>query len=134
MKRKLWIGLAALLTLTGCRYENFDKRCEREAREFTAKQCPRRMDPYTIMDSLTYTPRLKQLTYFYTLEGDLDNKALMTSDLMDEFQTSLYKNLSESIEMKAYKEHNLNFRYVYISGSTGEILTEVTLTPDVYNR
>ena len=45
--------LGALLGFCACHFESFDERCAREAREYTEKQCPRRMDQYTLMDSLT---------------------------------------------------------------------------------
>ena len=51
--------LGTLLGVCACHFESFDERCAREAREYTEKQCPRRMDQYTLMDSLTYdTARL----------------------------------------------------------------------------
>lgn len=132
MKNNAWIGLAAMLSLAGCGYENFNERCAREVREYTEKECPRRIDPYTIMDSMTFDATGKELAYYYTLEDSLDSKELMSDELVEDFEQSLCKALSTSVEMKAYKEHNLNFRYTYISKSTGETLVSVVLTPEMY--
>ena len=60
--------LGALLGFCACHFESFDERCAREAREYTEKQCPRRMDQYTLMDSLTYDDHSRTLNYYYTLE------------------------------------------------------------------
>ncbi len=132
MKRNVWTGLAALLLLGSCNYETFEEKCAREAREYTEKQCPRRIDPYTVIDSMTFDAPERELTYYYTLEGELDDKELMSADLLTDFETSLCKALVTSVEMKTYKEHGLNFQYTYVSQSTGEVLATVRLTPDMY--
>ena len=71
--------LGALLGFCACHFESFDERCAREAREYTEKQCPRRMDQYTLMDSLTYDDHSRTLNYYYTLEGVLDNDTVMNA-------------------------------------------------------
>lgn len=103
-KIKPAVLLCVSLMLCACNFENFDKRCAREAKEYTEKQCPRRMDPYTVMDSLTYQEHTHTLAYHYTLEGKLDNDSILTRELFDAFAQQLRKELINSVDLKMYKE------------------------------
>ena len=80
MKKTTTLLLATLLGLAACQHESFDERCGREAREYTEKQCPRRMDDYTMMDSLTFDRASRTLTYYYTMEGMLDTDSMATPE------------------------------------------------------
>ena len=50
-----WAAICMTSVLTSC-HENFDKRLEREAREFTENRCPQEPEPGTRLDSTTYHP------------------------------------------------------------------------------
>ena len=96
--------LGALLGFCACHFESFDERCAREAREYTEKQCPRRMDQYTLMDSLTYDDHSRTLNYYYTLEGVLDNDTVMNAQACESLKDLLRKNVVNSVDLKSYKE------------------------------
>ena len=87
--------LGALLGFCACHFESFDERCAREAREYTEKQCPRRMDQYTLMDSLTYDDHSRTLNYYYTLEGVLDNDTVMNAQACESLKDLLRKKRSQ---------------------------------------
>ena len=95
--------LGALLGFCACHFESFDERCAREAREYTEKQCPRRMDQYTLMDSLTYDDHSRTLNYYYTLEGVLDNNTVMNAQACESLKDLLRKNVVNSVDLKSYK-------------------------------
>lgn len=135
MKRLHLISITAVsaLLLTACNFESFEKRCAREAEEYTARHCPKRINKYTVIDSLTFNPETKTFGYYYTLEGDLDNDTIISKDIADSFRDQLKKELTNSVELKAYKERNLNFSYIYISQSTGKVRFETLFTPEDYN-
>ena len=132
-KKSLWL-LPALwgLVATSCQ-ESFEERCAREAREYTEKQCPRRMDPYTMMDSLTYDKASRTLYYYYTLEGLLDNDTVMTTQTYDALEDLLRKNVVNSVDLKTYKEKGINFAYCYYSKASGKVRFQVRFTPEDYN-
>ena len=107
--------LGALLGFCACHFESFDERCAREAREYTEKQCPRRMDQYTLMDSLTYDDHSRTLNYYYTLEGVLDNDTVMNAQSCESLKDLLRKNVVNSVDLKSYKEKGISFSYYYYS-------------------
>ena len=124
--------LGALLGFCACHFESFDERCAREAREYTEKQCPRRMDQYTLMDSLTYDGHSRTLNYNYTLEGFLDNDTVMSAQACESFKDVLRKNVVNSVDLKPYKEKGISFSYRYYSKATGKTRLQVRFTPEDY--
>ena len=110
MKRIAIVMMAALL-LTACQ-ETLEERCEREAREYTEKKCPALITENVTIDSMTFNKSSHTMTYYYTLDGVLDNaEALKEHDL----KGMLLKELKNSTETLLYKEAGYNFRYVYFS-------------------
>lgn len=135
MKRLHLITITAFATLllASCHFESFEKRCAREAEEYTARHCPKRLNKYTVIDSLTFDPGTQTFGYYYTLEGDLDNDTIISKDIADSFREQLKKELTNSVELKVYKEKKLNFSYIYISKSTGKVRFKTLFTPEDYN-
>lgn len=131
MEKKI-ISLIIPFLLSACAFENFDKRSEREAREFTEKQCPRKVDKFTTLDSMIYDIESKTLAYHYTLSGDLDNDTIFTPGIWNDFKTILQEELTNSVELKRYKEHNVSFSYRYYSEATHKLKYEVTFTTNDY--
>ena len=100
-----------MLLLTACQ-ESLEERCEREAREYTEKKCPALIVENVTIDSMTFNKSSHTMTYYYTLDGVLDNaEALKKHDLRD----ILLKELKNSTQAQLYKEAGYNFRYVYFS-------------------
>lgn len=124
----------ATFVVGGCHFESFDERCERETREYTRKQCPRRLDEFTIMDSTVYDMGTRTITYYYTCEGTLDNADNLTEEVIRTCREQLRKNVVNSIELKAYKEKGLNFCYLYNSCTTGKQLLKITIEPKDYDK
>lgn len=131
-KTNLIFLFCASLALGACHFESFDERCEREAKEYTQKQCPRRLDKCTVVDSMVYDKSTHTLSYYYTLEGLLDDEQVMTDKVFDNYREQLLKNVVNSIELKAYKEKELNFSYYYYSKKTGKQRFTLTFTPEDY--
>lgn len=91
------------------------------------------MNDYTMMDSLVFNPQTRTFSYYYCLEGKLDNDTVITKDVANTFVEQLKKELTNSVELRSYKEKEVNFRYIYLSQKTGQILFEKTFTPADYN-
>ena len=109
--KHLAIATIGMLLLTACQ-ESLEERCEREAREYTEKKCPALIVENVTIDSMTFNKSSHTMTYYYTLDGVLDNaEALKKHDLRD----ILLKELKNSTQAQLYKEAGYNFRYVYFS-------------------
>lgn len=133
--RKTYLPLlimAISLVFGSCKKESFDERMQREVKDFTEKQCPKEMDPYTVMDSMTYDMVSKTLTYNYTVNGDLDVDSLYDTEFDDLFSKKLFDNVKSSIQLKPYKEKGVSFRYVYCSRKSGKVLLDYTFTKEDY--
>lgn len=132
-KQKLFIPLLALTALlSGCNFESFDKRCQREAEEYTEQQCPRRLDPCTILDSMRYDTDSRTLQYYYTLEGMLDSANVLTDQIVAGFRKQLKQDIINSVQLRKYKEEGINFEYIYLSRSTGKTYMKLNFTPKEY--
>lgn len=130
----LIFAIAIALGLASCNYENFDERCERESKEYTAKQCPRRMDEHTMMDSLVYDKSNRTLTYYYTVEGILDNDSVMTPDACNILEQNIKEAIVSSVDLKTHKDKGINFCYLYCSKSTGKVRAKCVVTKEDYSK
>ena len=105
----LAVGLAA------CQ-ESLEERAAREARNYTSKSCPLRVDEYTVMDSMTFVSADRPtLCYYYTLSGQADRQ--YTEAERQHAQALLQKNLNNNTHLKAYREAGYTFRYIYRSAA-----------------
>ncbi len=133
VKSNLYFSLFALslFTLVACT-ESFEERCRREAREYTERQCPRLIDQYIVMDSMTYEDEPQGFTYHQTVQGELDNDSLLTPEAISTFQEELLARIRKDINLRRYKERGFTFTYRYTSASTGKLFTEVSFGPEEY--
>ncbi len=133
VKSNLYFSLftLSLFTLVACT-ESFEDRCRREAREYTERQCPRLIDQYIVMDSMTYEDEPQGFTYHQTVQGELDNDSLLTPEAISTFQEELLARIRKDINLRRYKERGFTFTYRYTSASTGKLFTEVSFGPEEY--
>ncbi len=127
--KKLCMIASFALFLMACQ-ESLEDRCAREAKEFTRKNCPSRIEKNINIDSLTFERETHTLHYYYTLTGYADREGMM-----EEINglNILKENLKNSTAMKVYKENHYNFTYTYRSEKNPKkILLEVTLTDKDY--
>ena len=127
--KKLCMIVSFSLFLIACQ-ESLEDRCAREAKEFTRKNCPSKIEKNINIDSLTFERETHTLHYYYTLTGNADREGVMEKinglDILKE-------NLKNSTAMKVYKENHYNFTYTYHSEKDPKkILLEVTLTDKDY--
>ena len=112
-----------------CHKQTFDERVQFEVEQFNKKEAPKRLDMYTTFDSMAYDTQTLTLSYFYTIEGDVE-ASMFPIDAMKE---ELLGNMRNSIQLKTHKEHGLSFRYVYFLQKTGKPFLDCTFTPEDYN-
>lgn len=122
----------SLLLLTVACQESLEDRCAREAREYTAKKCPARIDAHTTVDSFTFERATHTVHYHYTLSGPADNKEAVMSINPREKLLEAVRNATAD---KDYKDAGYNFTYTYRSASNPqEVLFETTFTEKDYAR
>ena len=71
----------AILFFTACQ-ETLEERCVRECKEYTKKKCPVLIATDVYLDSLTFEPSTHLMSYYYTVDGVLDDaEALQLHDV-----------------------------------------------------
>lgn len=128
MKKTTLFILFFMLLATACRKQTFDERVMAEVRLFNEKEAPKRQDPYTMFDSMAFDPASRTISYYLTAEGEAET--LFPADLVRESRLQYVVN---SLQLKAHKEHDMSFRYVYYGKSSGRVLLDATFTPEDYH-
>ena len=128
MKKVCELSIAVLL-LCACQ-ESLEDRCMREARDYTKKNCPVKLDDTTTLDSLTFERESHTLHYYYKLTGVADHEGLLDSAQATKL---LKEELKNTTAMKVYKDNKYNFAYTFCSEKNPKkILYKVTLTEKDY--
>ena len=118
-----------MLLLTACQ-ESLEDRCAREAKEYTRKNCPAKMDNNIILDSLTFEQETHTLHYYYKLTGLADQDSLVKN--LDAVNI-LKEELRNTTTLKLYKDNHYRFAYTYRSEKNPEkVLLDVLLTDKDY--
>lgn len=129
MKKYILIPFLVIF-FTSC-HESLEERAEREAKEFTKKNCPMRISEYVVNDSMTYEKNSRTIHYYYSIHGKADTSAL---DKM-KAKAELIKGVKDATGIRNYKESGFNFAYTYFSTKNkGQILLDVKITPNEYNK
>ena len=125
--------LVMLWAFTSCQERKADF-FEREAREYTEKNCPQMLDKYTILDSVVYVREKDgpgDLVQYYTL--NLNEEA--RNELMNQLGELAEMNLTavrNSIVFAKHKEEGVSFTYIYHDATTGEKIVEYHFTKKDY--
>ena len=98
---------------TSCQ-ESLPERCQREAKEYTEKNCPVKVENNVILDSMTFDRKTLTINYFYTLENELDDETMIGTQA-DNLHTLMLNALKNATNIKLYKENGYNFHYIYLS-------------------
>lgn len=123
----LFIGL--LLCFSACQ-ESLEEKAANEAKVYTRKNCPARLSPMVVIDSMTFDKPTHTFGYHYTLSGVMEEDC---SRLAGEMREELLKGVRNMTAAKAYMDEGYNFRYVYHSKKSPEkILFETLFTEKDY--
>ncbi len=131
MKSIIKIILLSLLTLisfSSCQ-ESKRKRIEREAKEFTEKNCPRmEFDNIIFLDSLVcHNDEKNDYVYYYSVNADSAKIADMKTKHSDTWNT-LLKAVRSSVDLRYIKNEGLNIVYVYSDAKTHKKIDEYRFT------
>lgn len=124
--------LAIAAVLASCA-ESFEERCRREAADFSAKQCPRRLDACTTLDSMVFVDNPVGFNYCYSVSGQLDADSIYEdAERIQDYHDGLVQNVRADIGLRQCKEHGFTFSYTYVSATTGRMLMQHVITPEDY--
>ena len=129
MKKVLVFACLALI-FVACQ-ESLEDKCARESKEYTARNCPAKMEENIILDSLTFEKATHTLHYYYRMTGSADKENALDTAAAAQI---LRDGLKNTTAMKVYKDNGYNFTYTYRSEKDPKIiLFEVALTDKDYN-
>ena len=127
--KKLFLFVLATLLCGACQ-ESLEDRCEREAKEFTRKNCPVMIVEEIMMDSMTFVRASHTLHYYYKLTGNSDRADAYDKD---EVAKRLKEALKNTTTLQMYKDEGYNFAYTYRSEKNPKtIWFDVVLTKKDY--
>lgn len=82
-------------------------------------------------DSVTFDRTTHTFNYHYTLTDEADN-AEAVSKVKQKISATLLEELKGNTSMKAFKDKDFSFRYIFRSQQTKTILFEQTFTQESY--
>jgi len=133
MKTFLYCAIASAMRLCSC-HESIEKRAQREAREYTEKNCPTPVLNYMRTDSVVFETSTRTYHYYLSVMNDLDDAKIFELNLkliVDNFM----KQVDESTSLRAYKQEGFNFAWTLRSGKDPKVTYyEKVYTPKEYNK
>ena len=112
--------------------ESFEDRCRREAREYTEKQCPRRLDDFITIDSMVYVEQPQGFAYYYTVNDEGMETDSIPDEIKEQFINEMRQRVRNDLNIKSYKEKGFTFTYKYVFQATGDVFVEATFGPEDY--
>lgn len=120
MKQKnIFSALMAIMLLTGC-HESLEERAEREAREYTQKNCPTPIENYQRTDSMVFYKQTLTITYYSSVFDKADDSVVMAKS-RKAIHDGLLKSIRQTTALKRFKEADYNFAYVIHSGKNPKV-------------
>lgn len=126
------LALTLMVFVTSCQ-ESKRERFEREAREFTKKNCPRpEFEDIIILDSLVcHNDSNNDYVYYYSVKAD----SIMLEEMEqqhEQLKENLLKAIRNSVDLRHVKEEGLNIVYAYYNTETHEKVSEFRFTTEDY--
>ena len=129
--KKIIVFATLALFLTACQ-ESLEDRCARDAKTYTAKNCPAKMEENIILDSLTFERATHTLHYYYRMTGLADKENALDTAAAAQI---LRDGLKNTTAMKVYQDNGYNFTYTYRSEKDPKkTIFEVALTEKDYKN
>lgn len=131
MKKILLVAVAMTALLASC-HESLEKRAQREAREYTQKNCPTPWQNSTRTDSVVFDIPTLTYTYYCSVKDKMDDAALIDAHRRD-ISDGLLSDVKTNTTLKAYKDAGYSFAYVLRSAKKpGLVLYKTKITPKDY--
>lgn len=131
MMRKTFVLALVTIALTGCHRTNLEDLAAKTAEEYTERYCPTPFEDNQRTDSVSFDRATHTFGYYYTLSGKIDDPEIVSKN-QKQIVVSILSGLKDNTSMKEYKQAGYNFRYVFRSQKSGNILIEKTFTKKEY--
>lgn len=128
-----FFAVVVISSMSSCQ-ESKRERLEREAKEYTEKNCPCPIVQDIIyLDSLVcHNDSNNDYIYYYSVKGDSAMYAEMNSKYK-EGREALLKSVRNSVDLRFVKAEGLNIIYSYYDATTHHKIQEYVFTPKDYN-
>ena len=113
MKRFIFLSLLSLV-LASC-HESLADRAEREAREYTRRNCPTPVINFTRTDSVCFDRKSNNYIYYCSFVDKFDNEDIINQN-RSQIHQGLYQAISSNTGLKVYVEAGFSFTYIVHSG------------------
>ena len=113
MKRIIFLPLLALL-FSAC-HETLADRAEREAREYTQRNCPTPVVNFTRTDSVGFDRKSNTYLYYCSFVDAFDDENVISKNRR-QIHDGLYGAISANMGLKVYVEAGFSFTYIVRSG------------------
>lgn len=90
--RRFAILLLIMATLTAC-HESIEDKAERQAREYTRKNCPTPVTNSVRTDSITFDKATREYTYYCSFTDKMDN-----TTMVNQYRNAIHQQLTEAIK------------------------------------
>lgn len=130
MKRFLPLILLSVSLCHGCG-DDFDTRLQREATEYTRKHCPQKLDGFTTLDSVAYSPAQRTYTRYLSLSPQTPASIFERPETV---RNMLLQELKADVGWKRCKDEGIRFAYVYHWQQDGKVAYSLVFTSEDYNR
>lgn len=132
------ISISCLLILLciflSCKQETLEQRAQREAKDFTERECPTPWVNDTSIDSLTFSIEKKAFYYHYSFRNNLENKRIIDS-LKANLHGELVKSIANETRSKTYKDAGYSFIYIaHAKSNPSKIVYKDTIKAEEYNK
>lgn len=119
--------------LSSCQEKLMDK-FEREAQEFSKKNCPQRYDDgMTILDSVSFSKDGEgTFILYYSLDIDEEQKNELVNNHLSELRDMNLGIVKNSVQFNSMKEAGVTFLYKYNDLKTGKNVVELKYEPKDY--
>lgn len=131
LKKPILILMAGIL-LYGCGRKSLEEQMEIEAREFTLKQCPKVLDEFTTLDSISFDRESHTSSYYYTIQGELDTPDSFLPSTQDYYRETMMQKVRSDLNLRKAKDAGISFAYHFLSEKTGQELLGFTITEEDY--
>ena len=123
--------LLGAVLLCGC-HESLEQRAEREAREYTRKNCPTPVANYTRTDSVVFDVPTRTYHYYCSVVGDLDDPSVFDQN-RDKLRQLLLQSVKDNTGFRAYKKEGFAFAWTLRSDKSPKtVYFEYTVTKKEY--
>ncbi len=109
MKRPVYFILLTLM-FSAC-HESLEERAEREAREYTERNCPTPVINYSRTDSVRFDRKTKNYIYYCSFVDKFDSETVIDMN-RSQIHEGLYNAISSDVGLKQYIEAGFSFTYI----------------------